>query len=196
LIDYNNRSEKNLYDNLAKDKKENICKAVKNGICVEQTDNFRLLYDFVCLSFKRQNKEFKIPFEDLKRLDNAIIKNGKRVILKAFDNSGKIHALIYVVYNHKSAYQLLSGSDYNVRNLGGHILARREAIKFFIDKTKYFNFGGSNIQSIEEHVRGYGGTITPYFHIYNEKLFAKENGIHYHFKQIIFHVLEIIKKLK
>ena len=196
LIDYQNKTIDDLYNNLSRDKKVNIKKAIKNCIRIELTDDFKLLFQFVSYSFERQGIKFNIKYEDLKKLDEAIINNGSRIIFKAVDDKGRVHAMIYIVFNKRSAYQLLSGSDYNLRKLGGHTFARWEAIKFFIGKVHFFNFGGSNIQSIEEHVRGYGGTLTPYFHIYNENLLWKRTDIRFHLNEISFHLFEILKNLK
>ena len=41
---------------------------------------------------------------------------------------------LYVVFNKKSAYALLSGSDANLRNLGGHTLVMWEAVRYFMIK--------------------------------------------------------------
>jgi hypothetical protein len=170
-----------------------INKAIKTGIRVEATDDFNLLYQFVTLTYQRQGINFKVPYDDLKSLDNESNKMGHRLILKAVDNSNQVHAVIYLAFTNKSAYYLLSGSDPKLRKLGGHTLVMWEAIKYFKDKVDYFNFGGSDIQRIEEHVRGFGGSMTPYFHIYNENLMWKRTDIWYHMDETFFHIFEILK---
>ncbi len=196
LIHYQNKSLTDLWHNLNMGRKNSITRANKNNICIEATDDLALLYHFECLSYERQGLKFKLPYEDLKLLDDAIIKNGNRLILKAIDKLNQVHAMIYIVYNSRSAYELLSGSDTKLRKLGGHTLVLWEAVKFFIDKVEYFNFGGSNIKAIEEHVRGFGGVQTPYFHIYNESLMWKRKNIRYHFKEASFHMNEARKILQ
>ena len=195
LIHYKDKTVDDLYSSLNSNIRQTIKNAIKYGIRIEQTDDLKLLYKFVSLSFERQQIKFNIPYEDIKRLDDAIVKNGHRIIFKAIDNSHRVHALLYVAFNVKSAYQLLSGSDYKIRKFGGHTLVRWEAIRYFIDKVPYFNFGGSNIQHIEEHVRSYGGELTPYFHIYNEKLISTSTGFRYHLKEIFYHLEKLSQTL-
>lgn len=71
----------------------------------------------------------------------------------------------YVVYHDKSAYHLLSGGDPQLRSLGGHTLILWHTLRYFSDKVPVFNFGGSDLQPIEEHIRGFGAhpdAIFPY----------------------------------
>lgn len=163
---------------------------------MEPADDFDLVYKFESMSYERQGLKFRIPFGDLKMLDNAIKEKGSRIILKAIDNSNRIHAVLYVANNKNSAYALLSGSDPELRKKGGHTLIMWEAVKYFYDKVNYFNMGGSDIERIEAHLKGFGGKLTPYFHIYNEKLMWKRSDIWYHFSETRFHLHEIMKIIK
>lgn len=193
IINYHNKTLNELWEKLNRGRKESINRALNNGIIMEQTDDFDLLYEYENMSYERQGLKFRIPYEDLKSLDDAIKKNGNRVIFRTIDKSNQVHAMLYVAYSSKSAYALLSGSDAKLRKLGGHTLVMWEAIRFFRDKTGYFNFGGSDIERIEKHLRGFGGYITPYFHIYNEKFAGKGNDLCSHFCQIWFHLNEVKK---
>jgi hypothetical protein len=193
IIDYKETSADKLWNNLSILLKRTIRKARKNEIRVEKDDNFELLYHYAGLSYQRQGIRLNIPLGDLKVLDEAITKNGNRIIFKAVDAENRIHAMMYFTFSKKSAYLLLSGSDAKYRELGGHSLLMWEAVNFFFGKVDYFNFGGSNIERIEKHFRGYGGTLTPYFHIYNQKYFGNENGFKYHSSKILFHFKEIVK---
>jgi hypothetical protein len=196
ITDFRNNNTDKLWKSLSRLQKRMVNKALENGIGVEETDDFALLYHFECLSYERQGLKFRIPFENLKFLDDAIKKNGNRSIFKAIDKSGKVHAMLYVAFNKRSAYALLSGSDPELRNMGGHTLVTWEAIKFFCNKVTFYNFGGSDIELIEKHLRGFGGTLTPYFHIYNGNLIWKRNDIRHHLSETSFHIKEVIKIVK
>jgi hypothetical protein len=195
LLNYSDLSEEQLWRKLNRGKRSITKKAEKNGIRVSDTDDFDQMYHFVGLSFKRQGLKFRIPYKDLKNLDEALVERHKRIILKAFDNENRTHAMIYLAYNKKSAYYLLSGSDEKYRALGGHTLVLWGAVEFFSDKVGYFNFGGSDIKNIEEHIGCFGGTLTPYFHIYNEHLLY-ENDIRYNINKSLFHMCCAIKAIK
>ena len=196
IIKYEKKSINDLWNNLDKSIQSRITRANENEIKVEVTDDFDLLFHFVSLTYERQGLKFKIPYDDFKFLDDAIKKRGNRLIFKAFDNTNQVHAVQYVAFNHKSAYALLSGSDANMRKLGGHTFVLWKALTYFSDKVEYFNFGGSDIERIETHRRGFGGILTPYFQIYNEKLMWKRNDIRYHLGEILFHMTEMYKIMK
>jgi hypothetical protein len=193
IINFHDTTLDELWGNLNRGRKETVNRAVKNSIRVEQTEDFDLLYKFESLSYERQGLKFRILFYDLKLLDDVIKKRGNRIIFKAIGRLNQVHAMLYVAYNSRSAYALLSGSDEKLRKMGGHTLVMWEAIKYFYDKAEYFNFGGSDIERIEKHLRGFGGTLTPYFHIYNENLIWKRNDIRHHLSELSFHLNEIWK---
>lgn len=196
IIDYKGLNTTDLWNNLDRLRKRMINKAGKNGIRTETSDDISLVYRYESLTYERQGLKFRLPDKDLRELDDTIKKRSNRLILKAFDNNNHVHAVIYVTYNHKSAYALLSGGDPALRDLGGHTLVMWEAIKFFADKVEYFNFGGSDIERIENHIRGFGGTLTPYFHIFNEKLMTERNDFRFHLEEIAFHIRALLKKVK
>ncbi len=193
IINYGNGTIDEIWNNLELETRRIIRKATDNGIEIEITDNFDLIHKYESLSYERQGLKFRIAYNDLKSLDDVLKKRGNRIIFKAIDKTNHVHAVLYVVFKNKSAYALLSGSDSKLRKLGGHTLVMWEAIRYFIDKVDYFNFGGSDIKLIEAHIKGFGGTITPYFHIYNEKLMWKRNDLRYHLIEILSHLKEILK---
>lgn len=195
IIDFEGKALQDLWGGLNRGRKETINRAYNHSIKVEMADDFNLVYRFTLLSYDRQGVKFKVPYKDLKHLDDNINKYGNRLILKAVDNTKTIHAVLYISYNNRSAYALLSGSDPSLRKFGGHTLVMWEALKYFIGKVRYFNFGGSDIESIEEHLRGFGGILTPYFHIYNDRLLAERNSFKYHITEILFHCRSIAGKI-
>jgi hypothetical protein len=196
LIDCKDHSPDDLWNNLDIETQRVIRRAKENGITVETTDDFELVYKYEELSYKRQGLSFRIPYNDLKSLDNAIKQREKRVIFKAASIDGSVHATLYAAFNQRSAYALLSGGDPELRKMGGHTLIMWEAIRYFSGKVNCFNMGGSDIERIEAHLKGFGGTLTPYFLIYNENLAEKPNDFRYHLKQVYFHFVEALKILK
>lgn len=196
IIDYKGKTIDDLWNSVEKDKRRIVRRATENGFRVEESDDFTLLYHFECLSYERQGLKFTIPFADLKLLDEAIKKNNNRIILMASDKSNRVHAMAYVAFNSKSAYGLLSGSEPSYRKQGGHTLLIWELVKYFYNKVEYFNFGGSDIELIEAYIRGFGGTQTPYFHIFNESMMDNKTGLRYHLHEIIIQLTEVWKILK
>ncbi|HUX95605.1 MAG TPA: GNAT family N-acetyltransferase [Bacteroidales bacterium] len=194
IIHYQNKTPDSLLEKLNRGKKSIIKIANKYGIKTEVSEDIEMLYYLVQQSYKRQGKKLGISLRDLINLDEAIKKNGNRLILNAIDCDDKVHAAIYLVFNKKSVYYLLSGCDSKYRDKGSQTLILWEAVKYFCDKVQYFNFGGSDIKNIEEHVRCFGGELTPYFHIYNERN-LHSNEIKYHLKEIVFHLKSLMKSV-
>ncbi|TAL60327.1 MAG: GNAT family N-acetyltransferase, partial [Bacteroidetes bacterium] len=195
IINFERKEINSIWNNMEPENRRIIRRATENDLRVEITDDFDLIYKYESLTYERQGLKFRLPYKELKLLDNAIKQRGNRVIFKAVDTDNQVHAVLYIAFNHKSAYALLSGSDADLRKLGGHTFVMWEAIKYFSNKVEYFNFGGSDIERIEAHIRGFGGTLTPYFHIYNEKLMSERSDIWYHLNEIPFHLKTILKKV-
>ncbi|MCF7814794.1 MAG: aminoacyltransferase [Candidatus Cloacimonetes bacterium] len=165
----NNGDKKDLWINLSGEKKRVIKKAKSNGLYVEISDNLKSFYHLVELTYERQGIKFRFSLSDFERLDNEIAGRDKRRIFLVYDKNGNLHAGLYVVFNHKSAYYLLCGSDPNFRHLDGNTLAFWEAMNYFHDKVNFSNFGGSDIKRIEKYLSGFGGKLTQYFHIFTEQ---------------------------
>jgi len=168
IFDYKKEDMNTIKKNIGVNQKRNIKKAAKNKLRVLESDDADLAYEFSCLSFDRQHEKFPYSRRGIQKLDHAVKKNGKRKIFMVVDEHNTIHAVNYVVYDHKSAYHLLSGSDPRYRDKGGHTLLLWHTIDYFKDYVGIFDLGGSNIQPIEEHYRRFGGTQTPYFNIFNK----------------------------
>ncbi len=196
ILDYEKSRIDDIFRNIAKDQREVIRRAVRNNIRVEETDDLALAYAYSCLSFRRQNKKFPYPLSDVERLDEAVKAKGRRAIFKSVDAQQNVHAVFYVVYDEKSAYCLLSGGDPLLRSQGGHTLIIWHVIKYFSDKVRILNFGGSDIQPIEKHLRSFGGTQTQYFHIFNQALVSNREGLRYHGAQMLYHGREALKELR
>ena len=196
IIDYQKNDMESIWRKIDKSHRDTIRKAVRNNIHVEETDDIGLVYTYSCLSFDRQRKKLSFSLEDLTRLDDAVKKNGKRVILRSVGARQDTHAVFYTVYNEKSAYALLSGGDPRLRSQGGHTLVLWNTIRYFNNKVPILNLGGSDIEPIEKHLRAFGGEQAQYFHIYNETLASNRDGLGYHFDQALYHAREILRGLK
>jgi len=117
------------------------------------------------LTFKRQGLEPPYSGDLVRRLDAACAQRGARRIIAAEEASGRIHAAIYVVWDGDSAYNLMLGSDPEVRGSGASTLVMWEAIRFASTVTRAFDFEGSMIESVERSFRSFGARQVPYFHV-------------------------------
>ena len=116
-------------------------------------------------TFFRQG--MKVPYSNqlVENIDTACGEHGCRKIWIAKDDKGKQHAAVYIIWDEKSAYYLMGGSDPEYRNSGAVSLVMWEAIKHAATVTKKFDFDGSMIEPVEKFFRAFGAIQTPYFSI-------------------------------
>jgi hypothetical protein len=114
------------------------------------------------LTFSRQGEEVPYSAELVGRLDSACAEREARKMIFAQDEGNRLHAAIYIVWDSEAAYNLMLGSDPELRGSGASSMLMWEAIKFASKVTKAFDFEGSMIESIERSFRSFGATQTPY----------------------------------
>lgn len=169
IIRYKDKTTDDLRGLLNQNKKRDLAKAQKNNLRVEVSDDFDLLYELAELTYQRQKLTFNFARDDFRRLDDALRKRDQRRIFAVFTQEDQAVAAVYIAWNGKAANYLIGGTHPGFYDLGGSTLALWEAIQYFNQKADCFNFCGSNIQSIEHYFRGFGGELTPYFHLFAEK---------------------------
>ena len=98
-------------------------------------------------------------------IDTAREKN-QGFVVSAGEPAGEVHAAYFIPYDGHMAYELISAIHPNHRTSGGSVLALWYAIKKASELTKAFDFEGSMIEGVEHNNRQFGGTQTPYFHIF------------------------------
>jgi hypothetical protein len=147
---------------------ENVRRAVRKA---EKTLSVRSdlgLEEFLrlnALTFSRQGTETPYSDELVGRLDAACVERNVRKMLFAEDSDGRLHAAVYIIWDNDAAYNLMLGSDPDVRNSGASSLVMWEAIRFASTVTKAFDFEGSMIESIERSFRSFGASQVPYFQV-------------------------------
>ena len=123
------------------------------------------LYELIELTFQRQS--LKVPYskEVLHSLFNTCQSKGLSKILMAKDSTGNIHSGILLIWNEKTVYYLVGGSDPRYRKSEAMTLIMWESVKFASSFAQEFDFEGTMVESIERFIRGFGATQHPYFQI-------------------------------
>ncbi|NLZ49102.1 MAG: GNAT family N-acetyltransferase [Clostridiales bacterium] len=132
---------------------------------VYTSNDIEKFYEMNTKTFQRQGLKPTYKLDFLKTLDKYCEKNNSRKILFAEDEKGNIHTSSYIVWDDKSIYQLMSGTDPKFRNSEFKTLLIWEALKFAHQTNKRFDFEGSMIEGIEEFFRKFGAVQKPYFAI-------------------------------
>ena len=110
-------------------------------------------------------KRLRLPhsYDVLRRLDAACAARGSRRILGAVDAQGRTHAALYVAWDERTLYALLSALDPELRTSSANTLLYWEAIRLASEVSRVFDFEGSMVESVENYFRGFGARQTQYF---------------------------------
>ncbi|THD77681.1 MAG: GNAT family N-acetyltransferase [Phenylobacterium sp.] len=154
-----------LWANMRHMCRKEIRKAQNSGVRV--IDDFPLdqFLEVNRKTFTRQGVSPLADDEFVHRLDAACVKNAGRRIFAGVDESGRVHAAIYIVWSDGTAYALMGGGDPELRQSSAYRLAYWEAIQFARTVAQRFDFVGSMLPQVEHLNRGFGGRQVPYFAI-------------------------------
>lgn len=155
------------------DRRNEIRKAEKVGIIVDDTDDIETLIDLTEKTFKRQSLPMPYSKDIVRRLDAECAKRNARKIYIAYGPDKRPHAGIFCVYDEHSMYQLISGGDPGLRNSGASVLAIWESIKFASKISKIYDFEGSMVEHIESFIKKFGGIQKPYYNVSRKSRFIK-----------------------
>jgi hypothetical protein len=177
-----------IWDNFLDNIRTDIKKAINRfGIKIRTDLSIDNFLDVNEKTFKRQGINMPYTREFIYNLDKACLNNNSRKIFFALDQSNKIHAAVYLVWDEMSAYCLMVGNDPELRKSGATSLCIWEAIKFASTVSKKFDFEGSMMESVERYYRAFGAKQIPYYHI------SKTNSILLLLRQLISKVFKILK---
>ena len=116
-------------------------------------------------TFIRQGRRPPYSRTQGERIDAACAARNARRIFFAEDGSGAIHAALYLIWDARSAYYLMGGSDPELRQSGALSFLMDAAIRFSATVSERFDFEGSMIPSIERFVHNFGATPQPFLQI-------------------------------
>lgn len=162
-----------VYSGFDNDLKYEIKKAIKNNISIIEHNSIDEFYGINKKTFERQNIEIPYSLEFLTKLDKIMDEKKSRKILFAKDESNKLIAAVYLIYDRNCTYYLMGGADPEYRNTGVQKLLIWEAIKFASKVSKTFDFEGSMIQNIEKGFREFGGTQTIIHNVYRSDIITE-----------------------
>jgi len=153
-----------IFEGFRSNVRTHIRKAEKT-IRIVASDDVEALFSLYRLSLSRQGKKPQVSFAALQGVDEVLRIRQQRLLLLAEDESGQYHAGMYLTYDHKSAYYLLSGTDPSLRSSGALYLLVWSAIQQCSRLGLSFDFEGSMLEPVEEVFRGFSGKLTPHYKV-------------------------------
>ncbi|MDR0546714.1 MAG: GNAT family N-acetyltransferase [Dysgonamonadaceae bacterium] len=171
---------------LSENVKRNIAKAqkkyhleIKRNIASEE------FLDVNSMTYKRQNMKSYYP-EMLKKMINLSRLRNQGDIWGAYDAGGKLHAAVFLVWQHDTAYYIAGGADPDLRNSGAQAYVLWQAIGELAAHTSSFDLAGSMVQGVEHFFRELGAIQKPYFTISKGKMSL--------IKKIVMKIQQLIRK--
>ncbi len=149
--------------------KNNINKGEKSGVEIWMNISFDDIWNLVNKTFLRQGGKSPFKKEKLKNYIDLLHRKGVFYSWGAY-YEGKCVAVAGVVYEPKSAYFLLNGIDIENMPRGANTYMIYELIKYFSNKSDYFDFEGSMLPGVEPLYRKFATQRVPYMQIWNDNL--------------------------
>lgn len=151
-----------VWNNMDFKTRGHINKAEKEGIYIEISDDFEQTLKLVKKTFERQGEQISFEASAI-RYNEALNSRGQCKSFVAKNRNDNAIGVVYIVWDEKRSYNLLSGYDHEEGHHGASSLAMWEAIKYTKNELglNEFDFEGSMIQPVERFFRKFGGKITP-----------------------------------
>jgi hypothetical protein len=128
-------------------------------------ENLTECLSLVADTYRRQGRTMPLQADLVQRLDSACAARGFRRFFFARDDTGKAHAVVYLVWDHRAAYYLMGGRSTSSASAHALTLAMWHAIQFAAGVTQVFDFEGSMREPVERFIRAFGPKQVPYFGI-------------------------------
>lgn len=158
-----------VFGRFAHSKRKNIKKAAR---MLEVKENLpaKEFYANHKLTLSKQGRSISYSSSLFYRLYEATHQRNAGKTWYTVDRDGNLHAAIFVVFDSKSAYYLISTIDPEFRNSGASTLLIKRAIEYLAPFTQRFDFEGSMIEGVENSFRRFGARQIPYFAITRSNL--------------------------
>lgn len=154
-----------IFSGFAYSKRKNI-KRAESIVEIKENISAEDFFTNHKLTLSKQGKHIIYRPDLFYRIFKTSIQKNSGKAWYAIDKSDNIHAAIFVVYDTKSAYFLISSIDPDHRDSGAVALLVRHAIEYLAPLTKRFDFEGSMDEGIESSFRRFGARQVPYFNIF------------------------------
>ncbi len=155
---------KECFRNFSYANKSHINKT-KEKLHLSKEISFKEFYRGLTEYYLNKNQKVQYPASYLENIYRKTKEKKQGAFFSVIDNQNEIHASLFIVWDNKTAYNLVSYINPKYKNSGGSTLVVFEAIKALSNKVKIFDFEGSMIQRVEKSSRQFGTVQVPYFNI-------------------------------
>ncbi len=151
-----NQSYESIYSAYSSHLKRNLRKACKNQLKIVFNYDGDAVVDFFKLNRGGQLKELTgLHFESLKKIFKVVLEKKKGKIVSVYHNDELIANAFFIFSNNQVIY--FKGSSNKIgRSLSAMHFLMDEVIKSSVFKSKFFDFGGSNIETVAQFNYNFG----------------------------------------
>ncbi len=171
------------FRNFAKSTKQAI-KRAGQAAEITEFDDIDLFYKLNTMTFERQHMRNPVSRELIVRLYNACKEHNAVKMLCAKDAFGTICDVLFLVYDAKAVYSLMSGSRPDKRGNNFMTALDYEGIKFACDTGRLYDFEGSMMEGVANYNRAFGAEMRPYYSV--KKVLEKRPVIRQYLKYILY----------
>ena len=144
---------------------QNLTKAERLGVTVTRDQDVDVLIALNNMTFERQRIVPGYSSDLVRRLWTAAHSRGKAHIYLVQTREGLPAAALLTVNDNRTTYQIVSGLNWDLRNVQGGSLAQWRAIQDALPAGRAFDFEGSAIRGVEDYYRRWGATAVPVWRI-------------------------------
>jgi hypothetical protein len=156
---------------MSPERRNDLKRAVKDGVTLEQTNDYKVVEQIISKTFARKDKSFDRKLVSKILFEFATEANSFAFVAKY---NGVNCATSFIVHNGHTAYYLLGGYDHKNTHAGAGACAVWKAIQYSQKLgLETFDFEGSMIPEVERYFRGFGGELTPYYLVHKGPFVAE-----------------------
>ncbi|MGN0711637.1 MAG: GNAT family N-acetyltransferase [Anaerovoracaceae bacterium] len=159
--------EEQILKNFSSSARNKLRKA-KNQVNIIESEDIDKFYSVNELTYARQDRETPFEKELVRKLYNGCRERNCGKIFFAVDEDEQVHSVAFIVWDDRSVYYLVNGTDPKYKASQANTLLIYHSIIYASQLNKSFDFEGSVIQPIEQAFRQFGGIRKPYFRIFKE----------------------------
>ncbi len=155
------QSEQAIWEGMEGSARTQLQKTMKL-VKIETSDNTKVLYELVSMTFSKQSLNTPYSFEEFERLYNAVKEHecGEIYLAKLLENDMPVAGMFMVKDNGK-VYNLVLGRDHNLDPGGSIHGILWKCIQDQTGMQDVFDFEGSMLEGPERMFRSFGSTRVP-----------------------------------
>jgi len=150
--------EQTLFLNMKDATRRNIRTAEKEVTVINSPLHLKQLYEFQKNTLAKKGKSLNCSFEYMQKIMDACITHDAAALWTAIDNSGKIHAIVWQVWDEERSYYFMGGQNPDANSYRAMSLLLWHTIKEAKARgNSIFDLEGSMDEGVERFFRNFGG---------------------------------------